>query len=158
MFFRILRESFARSRRRKLLAMLAVALGTAVATAMLAVSLDVGDRMGRELRSFGANIVATPASDSLAIEVGGVDYRPVSSGAFLREADLPRLKSIFWRNAITAFAPFLHVPAQVNGRAVVAAGTWMDHAFAAPDGEQFRTGARDVNPTWQVEGAWPVTA
>ena len=165
MFLRIVRQSFVRSRRRKALAVLAVALGTAVATAMLAVSLDVGDKMGRELRSFGANIVATPAADSLAVEMGGVDYRPVAQGAFIQEADLPKLKGIFWRNAVSAFAPFLYVPAQLHpgsnhpgsnhGRSAVVVGTWMDREFQAADGEKFRTGVRATNPTWQVQGGWP---
>ncbi len=155
MFLRVVGESFARSPRRKALSVIAVALGTAVATAMLAVSLDVGDKMGREMRAFGANIVATPAADSLAVEVGGIDYRPVAEGAFIREADLPRLKSIFWRNNITAFAPFLYVPARWNGRPVVVVGAWMDREYRAGDGQKFRTGIRATNPTWQVEGAWP---
>lgn len=155
MFFRVVRESFARSCRRKALAIVAVGLGAAVATAMLAVSIDVGDKISRELRSFGANIVATPAADSLLVEMGDVDYRPVGRGALIREADLPKLKAIFWRNNILAFAPFLSVPAVVNGRTAVVAGTWMDHEISAPGGGKFRTGARATNPTWHVEGAWP---
>jgi len=155
MFLRLLEESFSRARRRKVLAVAAVALGTAVAAAMLAVWLDVGDRMSHELRSFGANIVVTPAADSLAIEVGGIDYRPASQGAFIREADLPKLKSIFWRHAIVAFAPFLYVPAQANGRPVAVVGTWMDREFQVADGGKFRTGVRSTNPTWQVTGSWP---
>lgn len=154
MFLRVLKESFARAKRRKTLAALAVALGTAVATAMLAVALDVGDKMSRETRSFGANIEARPAADSLAVEVGGIDYRPVAEGAFIREADLPRLKTIFWRNAVVAFAPFLYVPASVDSRPVVVVGAWMDRDFRAGS-ETFRTGARQTNPAWQVEGAWP---
>lgn len=155
MFLRVLEESFARARRRKALAIAAVALGTAVAAAMLTVWLDVGDKMSRELRSFGANIVVTPVADSLAIEVGGIDYRPVAQGAFIREADLPKLKGIFWRNAIVAFAPFLYVPAQANGRSLVVVGVWMDREFQAGDGAKFRTGIRATQPTWQVAGAWP---
>lgn len=155
MFLRLLQESFARARRRKALAVVAVALGTAVATAMLAVALDVGDKMSREMRSFGANIEATPAADSLAIEVGGIDYRPVAEGAFIREADLPKLKGIFWRNAILAFAPFLYVPALAGNQSVVVVGAWMDREWQAGGGEKFRTGVRATNPTWQVEGAWP---
>ena len=61
MFWKVVQESFLRPgrRRRALWAMLAVALGTAVAAAMLHVSLDIGDKMGRELRTLGANIVVT---------------------------------------------------------------------------------------------------
>ena len=34
-------------------------MGSAVATAMLGVMLDIGDKVNRELRSVGANIVVT---------------------------------------------------------------------------------------------------
>ena len=99
-----------RRRRRKLLSLLAVTLGIAAATAVATISLDVGDKVNRELRSFGANIAVTPAADSLAVNVGGADYRPAGSGAYLAEADLVKLRKIFWRNNIMAFAPFVYVP------------------------------------------------
>jgi putative ABC transport system permease protein len=156
MFFRVLRESVVRAKGRWALAVIAIALGTAVATAMLALSLTAGDRLSRELRAFGANISVTPASDSLPVEIGGVDYRPVAEGSYLFENDLPKLKTIFWRNAIVAFAPYLYVPATLgDGRHVVLTGTWFDHSFKISNGEKYRTGVKDTNPNWKVEGAWP---
>src|ERR1700722_9273328 len=110
MFFRIITDSFARQPRRKLLTMAALALGTAIATATLTVALDVGDRLAREFRSLGANLLVTPEADTLPLEIGGVDYRPVDSGIFLSDAELGKLKTIFWRNNVTGFAPFLDVP------------------------------------------------
>ena len=96
--------------RRKLLTLAALALGMAVATAALSVSLDVGDRLAQEFRSLGANLLVTPQADSLPLEIGGVDYRPANAGAYLPEADLGKLKTIFWRFNIMAFAPILEVP------------------------------------------------
>src|SRR3989337_1625901 len=115
MFWKFLQESLWRpgSRHHALWAVLAVALGTTIAAAMLNVSLDVGDKVGRELRSLGANIVITPAADSLPVEIGGIDYRPVSQGTYIAESSLPKLKEIFWRNNIVSFAPFLYVPARI---------------------------------------------
>src|SRR5271155_1928508 len=113
MFLRIVKDSFARQPRRKLLTAVALGLATAVATATLEVALDVGDRLAREFRSLGANLLVTPASDTLALEIGGVDYRPVDAGAYLPEGDLGKLKTIFWRNNIVGFAPFLDVPVAV---------------------------------------------
>ncbi len=100
MFFRIVSDSFTRKPRRKVLTAAALALGMAVATATLEVALDVGDRLAREFRSLGANLLVTPASDTLPLEIGGVDYRPVDAGAYLPEGDLGKLKTIFWRNNI----------------------------------------------------------
>jgi len=72
-FVRLITDSFARQPRRKLLTTVALALGTAIATATLTVSLDVGDRLAREFRSLGANLLVTPQADTLPLEIGGVD-------------------------------------------------------------------------------------
>ena len=70
-------------------------------------ALDVGDRLAREFRSLGANLLVTPQSDSLPLQIGGVDYRPVDEGAYLNEADLGKLRTIFWRHNVLGFTPFL---------------------------------------------------
>src|SRR5580693_1021262 len=114
MFFRIVSDSFTRKPRRKALTAAALALGMAVATATLTVALDVGDRLAHEFRSLGANLMVTPASDTLPLEIGGVDYRPVDAGAYLPDGDLGKLKTIFWRNNIVGFAPFLDVPVAIG--------------------------------------------
>jgi hypothetical protein len=100
MFARLLGESFARNPRRKVLTAAALVIGMAVATATLTIALEVGDRLAREFRSLGANLLVTPESDTLPVEIGGVDYRPVDEGAYLNEADLGKLKTIFWRQRI----------------------------------------------------------
>src|SRR5664279_3004414 len=112
MFLRLVTDSFTRRPKRKLLTMAALALGMAVATAALSVSLDVGDRLAQEFQSLGANLMVTPMADSLPLEIGGVDYRPANAGAYLPEADLGKLKTIFWRFNITAFAPILETPVE----------------------------------------------
>ena len=111
MFVRLVYESFRRQKRRKLLAGVAITLGVAVATAMIAVATDIGDKINRELRSYGANLVVTPQDDSLDVEIGGVNLKP-AGGAYLSEADLPKIKGMFWRNNIVGFAPML--PATVH--------------------------------------------
>src|SRR5258706_5006009 len=95
MFIRLVADSFSRRPRHKLLTGAALALGMAVATAALSVSLDVGDRLAREFRSLGANLLVTPQADSLPLEIGGVDYRPVDSGADLAESDLAQPYTTF---------------------------------------------------------------
>ncbi len=155
MLGRILSDSLVRRRRRKLLTLAAVALGVTVATAVGTVALDVGDKVSRELRSFGANIRVQPAADTLAVTIGGVDYRPAGAGATLEESDLVNLKKIFWSNNIVAFAPHLSVPVEVRGRRVMLAGTWFDNALKVGKSQVFRTGVKDLHPAWRLEGAWP---
>jgi putative ABC transport system permease protein len=162
MFLRIVSDSFTRKPRRKVLTAAALALGMAVATATLEVALDVGDRLAREFRSLGANLLVTPVTDTLPLEIGGVDYRPVDAGAYLPEADLGKLKTIFWRNNIIGFAPFLDVPVKMvapaaassGGLSGVLIGTWYSHDVSVPDGTHFTTGVSSTDPWWHVEGRW----
>ncbi len=166
MFLRLVADSFGRRPRHKLLTGAALALGMAVATAALSVSLDVGDRLAHEFRSLGANLLVTPQADSLPLEIGGVDYRPVNSGAYLPESDLPKLKTIFWHNNIIAFAPILEVPVDawtkssrswitpvVDARTTLI-GTWANFSVPLTDGGAYLTGVQKTNPWWQVDGRW----
>ena len=98
MFLRIVGDGFARRPRGKILAAAVLALGMAIATATVSVSLDVGDRLAREFRSFGANLLVTPQADSLPLEIGGVDYRPVNAGAYLPARAGRRVLKL-WRGA-----------------------------------------------------------
>ncbi len=165
MFLRLVADSITRRPRRKLLTAAALSLGMAVATAALGVSLDVGDRLAREFRSLGANLQVTPQADSLPLEIGGVDYRPVNAGAYLPEADLPKLKTIFWHNNIVGFAPMLEVTADFGVRGGQSTsfvtrgqthlvGTWSAHRVVLPDGSDFVTGVEKTNPWWSVDGRW----
>jgi len=166
MFLRVLKDSFARQSRRKLLTAATLALATAVATATLSVALDVGDRLAREFRSLGANLLVTPQADTLPLEIGGVDYRPVDDGAYLPEAELGKLKTIFWRNNIIGFAPFLDVPITIgqaspvggsdsSERRATLIGTWYRHNVQIPnDGGTFSTGVSATNPYWSIQGRW----
>jgi putative ABC transport system permease protein len=155
MIFRIVWESLARRRRRKLLSIFAVALGIAVTAAVSTLGLDVGDKVSRELRSFGANLSVSPAADGLPVDVGGIDYRPAGAGAFLPESALVSLKRIFWRNNIVAFAPFLYVPATLEGQPVVVIGSWFEKTMTVDKTEAFVTGLEKLHPTWKVTGEWP---
>src|SRR5690348_12820772 len=162
MFFRLVADSFGRRPRHKLLTGAALALGMGVATAALSVALDVGDRMAKEFRSLGANLLVTPKADSLPLEIGGVDYRPVNAGAYLPESDLGKLKTIFWRHNIVGFAPVLETRAKaliLPGDhpwldEVPVLGTWADHTVPLPDAGSFSTGVATTNPWWHIEGRW----
>ena len=165
MFLRLVADSFGRRPRHKLLTGAALALGMGVATAALSVSLDVGDRLAKEFRSLGANLLVTPQADSLPLEIGGVDYRPVNAGAYLPEGDLGKLKTIFWRQNIVGFAPILEARAKylntqkadeapsryVNVELI---GTWSNHTIEIPDRSTFNTGIEKTNPWWKVQGKW----
>jgi putative ABC transport system permease protein len=158
MFARLVYESFRRQKRRKLLAGAAITLGVTVATAMIGVATDIGDKITRELRTIGANLIVTPQEDTLDVEIGGVNLKPPSDGAFLNEADLPKIKGTFWHNNITAFAPMLPVNVTMQRDGKTENLTLLGTYFAKPISfgkEQFQTGVRTTLPWWRVAGAWP---
>src|SRR6266478_3572552 len=132
MFLRLLYESFRRQKRRKLLTGIAIMLGVGVATAMIAVATDIGDKISRELRSYGANLVVTPQEDTLDVEIGGVNLKPPSDGAFLNEADLPKIRGTFWHHNIIGFSPMLPVTARVGSGSDAKGVTLLGTYFSKP--------------------------
>jgi putative ABC transport system permease protein len=161
MFARLLYESFRRQKRRKLLAGVAITLGVAVATAMIAVATDIGDKINRELRTYGANLLVTPQEDTLDVEIGGVNLKPPSDGSFLSEADLPKIKGTFWRHNILGFSPMLPVNITISGwvpsssQDVTLVGTYFAKKLAFGK-DEFTTGVRNTHPWWKIQGDWPV--
>jgi len=153
MFPRIVYESFRRQARRKLLAGIAITLGVAVATAMIAVATDIGDKINRELRSYGANLVVTPQEDTLDVEVGGVNLKPPSDGAFLNEADLPKIRGTFWHHNIVGFSPMLPVTVKLGSgsgaKDVTLVGTYFNKPLSFGK-DDFTTGVRITHPWWKV--------
>lgn len=128
MLLRFVSESVRRAPKRKALIIAAIAMGSAVATAMLGVMLDIGDKVNRELRAEGANILVTPRD------------------GFIPEAIVPKVKTIFWGLNILGFSPSLS--AQDSG--VPVQGVWFNHPYQTPQRETKTTGIQAVNPAWRI--------
>lgn len=172
MLIQLLWRSLERRKGHLILAVLAVALGAALASALLAISLDITDKMAKELRTFGANIIAQPKQRALTVEIAGMRYTSASDGAYLNESDLPKLKTIFWRNNIVGFAPSLSGAVDVNGQKVLLVGAWFEKEIpipttkrtialpggqvreVTPESKIFATGIQSIAPWWKVDGAW----
>ncbi len=142
MFSRLLIESLRRRGSRKLLAAVSVWIGVTLVVALLALSLDVGDKMNRELRSFGANIKLEPASAAIPVRVGGHELASAVQPAFLQETQLVVLKSIFWANNILDVSPRLWTKTKVQGRDCPLLGVQLEKRPAH----------------WQLTGEWPSNA
>lgn len=158
MFFRLLLESFRRQKRRKAVALLAIALGMSIATAMIAVAAGIGDKINAELRATGANILVTPIEDTLDVNIGGVDLKPANQGAYIAESDLPNIKGIFWGHNVLGFAPFLSEEMAFKSDHQDFDAELIGTYFAQPlryGKDTFSAGVRSVNPWWKVEGEWP---
>lgn len=144
-----------RQGRQLLFVALTVALGVSLATAMLNVMFDVGDKVNQELKAFGANITVTSKNASILKDIYGLEEGSAPR-EYLAEADIGKLKTIFWTNNIVAFSPHLTGTVKLdNGENVVLSGTWFDHYMKLPTGEEFSTGEQFMKSWWQIDGAWP---
>jgi putative ABC transport system permease protein len=146
--FRILKNSFLKRPKAVFLVFLSIAMGAAVATAFLGIAGEISHKMALELRSYGANILLEPS----AIEGGG----------FLREDDLPKIKTVFWKYNITGFTPYLFGVAEFSAggkkeRGVVT-GTWFTKQLEIPGEDASIQGIKGIAPWWDVQGRWPEDA
>ncbi len=132
---------------------LTVALGAALTTSMLAVMLDIGDKVRDELGSYGANIQVLPRATSVVSDLYEVDDDLAGKGS-LAEDELPKLKTIFWALNIEDFAPYLNVPASAGDVTVPVVGTWFAKDLPLPTGEEVSTGMVGLRSWWEVDGSW----
>ncbi len=153
MFFRLLFSAIKRRKLRIALAVLAVVMGASIASTLLTVSFDINDKMGRELKSYGANILLQPSSE----------------GAFINESELYKMKTIFWRHNIIGYSPYLSDSVKVKDTEIVLSGTYLDEEIRIPGLNKtfignrktqekeatIRTGVKTIAPWWKVDGEWP---
>ena len=156
MFSRMIRGGIVRQWRKLALMALAMALGTSLAVAMLNIMLDVGDKINRELKAYGANLTVVPRSAALLGDIYGTDAGE-AGGKYLREDELPRLKTIFWAYNIVDFSPYLEtrLRAASRGTEFPAIGAWFRKKLDLPTGESVVVGLEGLKSWWKVEGNWP---
>lgn len=115
-----------RRRSRMLVALLAVAVGATILSGLITIYYDVPRQMGREFRSYGANLVFIPTGSSQA----------------LAEQDIDRAAGLLPRDKVIGIAPYLYDRVKVNEQPMMAAGTKFQEV-------------KKVSPYWQVRGQWP---
>ncbi|RMG04588.1 MAG: ABC transporter permease [Nitrospirae bacterium] len=146
MIFSIIKQSFLNQKKAMALIVLSVAVGTAIATSLLALSMDISSKVSKELRAFGANILVEPRLGGLA----GLSEQE----RFLFEEDIVKIKTIFWRHNVLGMVPFLYKKDGSTG--ITIAGTWYEKPVRIPgEKEPFVTGISRVMPWWQIRGRWP---
>lgn len=124
-FMKMIAASLLKRRGRMITALLAVSIGSTVLNGLLTLSFDIPRQMGREFRSYGANLIVYPRGE------GG-----------LSEAEARAALSLIPADALVGAAPYRYQPTKINERPFVAAGTDLDEA-------------RKTSPWWFVLGRWP---
>jgi putative ABC transport system permease protein len=137
---RILRGSLLERRGRVTLAVLAIAIGTSVAAALLLVSRDVGAKVQKELRAYGPNAMLVPASGALTVGANDFAVGAVGEAAAFGAPTRAWLEAERAAGRASAFATLSYRAASREG-----------HAFplAVTEPAEMRT----LYPAWRVEGA-----
>ena len=153
MFFRMLRGALFRQKSKMIMIAITIALGASLATAMLNIMFDVGDKMNQELKTYGANITVVPKASSVLNGLYEMDEE--DSSAYLKEEELGKIKTIFWAFNIVDFSPFVNTTATLNGKPVKTVGTWYNHHLALPTGEELDAGVTSLRSWWDIkDGKW----
>lgn len=126
MFGKMIIHSLIRRRSRMFVALLAVAIGATVLSGLVTIYYDVPRQMGREFRSYGANLVLIPTGGSQT----------------LQEKDVVSATALLTQEKLVGMAPYLYDRAKVNEQPVMVAGTRFEEV-------------KKVSPYWQVRGQWP---
>jgi len=132
MFLRLVVKSIIYRRGRAGVAVLALLVGAGMASAMLSVYYDANQKMTRELRAYGANIMVTAKEQGDQID----------------QAVLAGIRTSHSSSEIVAAAPYLYLVA--NARVASPKARPATLVLAGADFEQIKK----VSPWWQVEGSW----
>lgn len=68
MFFKMIFSSVLRRKSRMLIAILAIAIGSTIISALMSIYYDIPKQMGKSFRSYGANLIFTPKDDLIEKE------------------------------------------------------------------------------------------
>ena len=153
MFRRMLLSVLVRQKKKLFLIALTVALGVSLATAMLNVMFDVGDKVNQELKAYGANLNIVPKGAALVNELYQLDNTDTQAAIqYIKQDDLVKIKMIFWAYNIVDFAPYLTTQVTVNDKPVTLIGTWFNKHLTIPTGDEVDTGMLAMKSWWSIEG------
>ena len=155
MFFRMVKGTLIRQWKKMILIAFTIGLGASLATAMLCVVLDVGDKVNKELKTFGANITVMPKRQSVVSDLYDLKGGK-SGGAYLKEDELGKIKTIFWAFHIVDYTPFINSSAKLpDGSDVLVVGSWFNHHMELPTGEKLDAGLASLRSWWEIkDGKW----
>ena len=113
MYIRMITASLLRRRSRRVIALLAIAIGATILSGLMTIYIDVPRQMRAQFRNYGANMIFTAVNDSISAE------------------DVEKAVSMIPEEEIVGVAPYRYETVRINDRPVLAAATDMDGAKAA---------------------------
>ena len=126
MYLKMITSSLVRRRSRMLVALLAIAIGSAVLSGLLTIYYDIPRQMGTVFRSYGANLIFLPAESETKIT----------------QSQIEGIKQRIDSDKLVGFAPYIYQSAKVNEQPYMIAATNLNDA-------------KNNSPYWLIRGEWP---
>ncbi len=128
MYLRMVTASLVRRASRLVIAILAIAIGATILSGLVTIYYDIPRQLGREFRSYGANLILLPKGDS-----------PVT------RTELEMARTVIGSERIVGMAPYRYQTVKINEQPTLIAGTDLEQA-------------RRNSPFWYIEGEWATKA
>ena len=117
-------SSLIRRASRLIIAVLAIAIGATILSGLVTIYYDIPEQLGREFRSYGANLIVLPRGE-----------------AKITRETLGRLRGLLGEGRIVGMAPYRYQTVKINEQPFIIAGTDLEQA-------------EKNSPFWYVEGRW----
>ena len=142
MFGRLLWRLLRGNRGRLAVALVSVASGAAVISALVNLDFDIERKLTQEFRSLGANVTISRAGAAQGSDINH-PLTPARSGspALMDQGAVLQQMNQARAPEVVAAAPYLYIVARAEDKPVVVAGTWLDQI-------------PKLVPTWKIEGHW----
>ena len=124
-FWKMVRSSISRRKSRMFTALLAIAMGATILSGLVTIYYDIPRQLGKEFRSYGANLIVIPGDASSKIE----------------EKQVQEIRSAIGAQKLVGLAPYIYQNAKINEQPYIVAGTDME-------------GLKNNSPFWLVSGEW----
>lgn len=108
-----------------IVSLLAIVLGTSIIGGLVNLYYDINEKMSKEFRAYGANVLIYPSDQTSKLEMDKVN----------------QITSKIPKSKMVGIAPLQYSVVQMNEKPVVLAGTWLDQM-------------EKVSPYWSVDGNW----
>lgn len=124
MYIRMVAGSLIRRASRLIIAVLAIAIGATILSGLVTIYYDIPEQLGREFRSYGANLIVLPRGE-----------------AKITRETLGKLRGLIGDEKIVGMAPYRYQTVKINEQPYIIAGTDL-------------TEAEKNSPFWYVDGSW----
>ena len=106
MYLKMVVSSLVRKSSRLIVAVLAIAIGATTPSGLVTIYYDIPRQLGREFRSYGANLVLLPRGDTKILR-----------------RDLEEVRRIIGGDRIVSMAPYRYQTVKINEQPYIIAGT-----------------------------------